>query len=199
MKRQWKPPSQSWRTFLANHLEIIAAIDFFAVHTATFRILYVFVVIEHGRRCVVHFNVTSNSTAQWAAQQILEAFPFDIAPRYLVRDNDGIYGPAFRGCVRSLYIKGVPTAPRSPCQNTIAERIIGTLRREVLKHVIVLNERHLRRLLKEYVDYYHRSRTHLSLDKDPPEPRDIESGTTGNVVPFPVLAGLHHRYSRVAA
>ena len=199
MKRHWKPPSQSWRTFLANHSEVIAAIDFFTVHTATFRILYVFVVIEHGRRRVVHFNVTSSPTAQWTAQQIVEAFPFDTAPRYLVRDNDGIYGAAFRRRVRSLHIKDVPTTPRSPWQNPIAERIIGTLRRECLNHVIVSNERHLRRLLKEYVDYYHRSRTHLSLDKDPPEPRDIESRTNGNVVSFPVLGGLHHRYSRVAA
>jgi len=205
MKRHWKPPSQSWRTFLAgrtflaNHAEVIAAIDFFTVHTATFRILYVFVVIEHGRRCVVHFNVTSSPTAQWTGQQIVEAFPFDTAPRYLVRDNDGIYGTAFQRRVRSLHIKDVPTAPHSPWQNPIAERIIGTLRRECLNHVIVSNERHLRRLLKEYVDYHHRSRTHLSLDKDPPEPRDIESRTNGNVVSFPMLGGLHHRYSRVAA
>jgi putative transposase len=152
-----------------------------------------------GRRRVVHFNVTSNPTAQWTAQQIVEAFPFDTAPRYLVRDNDGIYGAAFRRRIRSLDIEDVPTAPRSPWQNPIAERIIGTLRRECLNHVIVLNERHLRRLLKEYVDYYHWSRTHLSLGKNPPEPRDIEPSTSGNIVLFPVLGGLHHRYSRLAA
>jgi transposase InsO family protein len=143
--------------------------------------------------------VTSNPTAQWTAQQIVEAFPFDTAPRYLVRDNDGIYGAAFRRRIRSLDIEDVPTAPRSPWQNPIAERIIGTLRRECLNHVIVLNERHLRRLLKEYVDYYHWSRTHLSLGKNPPEPRDIEPSTSGNIVSFPVLGGLHHRYSRLAA
>jgi putative transposase len=159
----------------------------------------VFVVIEHGRQCIVHFNATSNPTSQWTAQQIVEAFSFDTAPHYLVRDNDGIYGATFRRRVRSLGTKDVPTAPRSPSQNPIAERIIGTLRRECLNHVIVLNEGHPPCLLKEYVGYYHRSRTHLSLSRDPPEPRDIGSRTNGNVVSSPVLGGLHHRYSPVAA
>jgi putative transposase len=134
-----------------------------------------FVVIEHGRRCVGRFNVTSNPTAQWTAQQVVEAFPFDAAPRCLVRDNDGIYGAAFRGRIKPLSIRDIPTAPRLPWQNHIAERIIGTLRRECLNHVIVLNEPHLPRLFKEYVDYSHRSRTQLWLDKDPPESRDVES------------------------
>ena len=199
MKRHRKPPSQSWRTFLVNHAEVIAAIDFFTVPTASFRVLYVFIVIEHSRRCIVHFNVTAHPSAQWTAQQIIEAFPFDTAPRYLLRDNDGIYGACFQRRIASMGIKDLPTAPRSPWQNPIAERVIGTLRRECLDHVIVLSEGHLRRLIKEYLGYYHQSRNHLSLNKDAPIPRAIESRSDGNIVAFPVLEGLHHRYTRMAA
>ena len=197
MKRRRKPPSQSWRTFLANHAEAIAAIDFFTVPTVTFRILYVFIVLEHARRRIVHFNVVTHPTVQWTSQQIIEAFPFDTAPRHLLRDNDGIYGTVFQRRIVSMGIDDVPTAPRSPWQNPFAERVIGSIRRECLDHVIVLNEGHLRRLLKEYLSYYHRSRTHLSLAKDPPMSRPTESRDDGKIVAFPVLGGLS--YTRMAA
>ena len=199
MRRHRGPPSQSWRTFLANHAEFVAAIDFFTVPTAAFQILYVFIVIEHQRRRIVHLNVTPNPTATWTAQQLLEAFPFDTAPRYLLRDNDGVYGAIVKRRIAAMGIMDMPSAPRSPWQNAVAERVIGSLRRECLDHVIVLNEAHLRRLLKEYLSYYHCSRNHLSLHKDPPNPRAIESRTDGNVVALPVLGGLHHRYVRQAA
>ena len=199
MKRYRRPPSQSWRTFLANHTEAIAAVDFFTVPTITFRILYVFIVLEHARRRIVHFNVVTHPTAQWTSQQIIEAFPFDSAPRYLLRDNDGIYGTIFKRRIETMGISDVPTAPRSPWQNPFAERVIGSIRRECLDHVIVLNERHLRRLLNEYFGYYDRSRTHLSLAKDPPVSRPIDSRDDGKIVSFPILGGLHHRYIRMAA
>jgi putative transposase len=169
MVHQQKPPSQAWRAFLENHAEGMAGIDFFTVPTATFRILYVFIVLSHDRRQVVHFNVTEHPTGQWTAQQLLEAFPFDSAPRYLLRDRDAIYGEAVRRRIKSLGIEEVVSAPRSPWQNPFVERIIGSIRRDCLDHVIVLNERHLRRTLREYVSYYHTCRTHLSLNKDPPE------------------------------
>ena len=131
--------------------------------TATFRVLYVFVVLSLDRRRVVHFNVTANPSAQWTAQQVVEAFPYDSAPKYLVRDNDGIYGDVFKARVKNLGITGIPIAPRSPWQNPYAERLIGSIRRECLDHVIVLNEAHLKRILTGYFDYYNLSRTHLAL------------------------------------
>jgi len=199
MKKCRKPPSQSWRAFLVNHADSIAAVDFFTVPTVTFRVLYVFIVIEHARRRIVHFNLTAHPTEQWAAQQFTEAFPFDSAPRYLIRDNDAIYGELFLRRVKSLGIKDCPIAPRSPWQTPYAERVIGSIRRECLDHVIVLNERHARRLLKEYVGYYHSARNHLSLNKDPPTSRAIEPPDAGNIIAFPVLGGLHHRCTRIAA
>ncbi len=165
--RPQNPPSQTWRTFLDNHIKDIVAVDFFTVPTTTFRILFTFVVLRHDRRQVVHFNVTAYPTAEWTAQQIIEAFPFDEAPRFLIRDRDGIYGHAFRKRVESLGIEQVLIAPRSPWQNPYAERMIGSIRRECLDHVIVLNERHLRRILRDYFEYYHESRTHLSLAQTP--------------------------------
>src|SRR3989440_11500148 len=153
----------SWRTFLQNHLTDLVSIDFFVVPTATFRVLYVFVVLLHHRRQVVHFNVTDSPTAAWTAQQIVEAFPDDSAPRYLLRDRDGIYGGQFRRRVSGMGIAEVLTAPRSPWQNPFAERVIGTIRRELLDPVIVLNEEHLRRRLHSYLRYYHGSRTHPPL------------------------------------
>ena len=165
MVRQKKPPSQTWRTFFENHADCIAGIDFFTVPTATFRILYVFIVLSHDRRQVVHFNVTKHPTAQWTAQQLVEAFPFDSVPRYLLRDRDAVYGKVVQRRIKSLGIEEVVTAPRSPWQNPYAERIIGSIRRDCLDHVIVLNERHLRRILREYLSYYHTCRTHLSLNK----------------------------------
>ena len=199
MARHRKPPSQTWRTFIENHADCLAAIDFFIVPTATFRVLYVFIVLSQDRRQIVHFNVTAHPSAQWTAQQIVEAFPFDTAPRYLLRDRDGVYGKTVQRRINSLAIEEVITAPRSPWQNPFAERVIGSIRRECLDHVIVLNEQHLSRILREYSSYYHSCRTHLSLNKDPPEPRLVESPESGNVVAFPRVGGLHHRYGRMAA
>ncbi len=199
MARQQKPPSQTWRTFLENHADCLAGIDFFTVPTATFRILYVFIVLSHDRRHIMHFNVTAHPTAQWTAQQLVEAFPFNSAPRYLLHDRDAIYGEKVHRRIRSLGIEEVVTAPRSPWQNPFCERVIGSIRRDCLDHVIVINERHLRRILREYVDYYHTCRTHLSLNKDPPEPRIVEPPKLGKIVAFPHVGGLHHRYGRIAA
>jgi transposase InsO family protein len=153
MIRHRKPPSQTWRTFLDNHVSELVSVDFFTVPTATFRVLYVFVVLRHERREIVHFNATYHPTAEWTAQQIVEAFPFDSAPRYLLHDRDSIYGKRFRTRVKSLGIEEVVTAPRSPWQNPYVERIIGSIRRECLNHVIIFNERHLRKVLKSYAKY----------------------------------------------
>ena len=174
-------------------------IDFFTVPTATFRILYVFLVLAHKRRRVVHFNVTDAPGAQWTAQQMVEAFPEDTAPEYMIRDRDGIYGDYFRRRVQGLGIEEVLTAPRSPWQNPYVERLVGSIRRECLDHVIVLNERHLLQILKSYFAYYHRSRTHLSLGKDAPEPRAVHPPSMGQIVELPEVGGLHHRYERRAA
>ena len=173
MARQQKPPSQTWRTFLENHADCIAGIDFFTVPSATFRLLYVFIVLSHDRRQIVHFNVTAHPTARWTAQQLVEAFPFESAPRYLLRDRDAIFGEKVQRRINSMGIEEVVTAPRSPWQNPFCERVIGSVRRECLDHVIVLNERHLLRILREYFSYYHTCRTHMSLNKDPPETRAI--------------------------
>ncbi len=199
MPRRPKPPSQSWRTFLNNHLADLVSVDFFVVPTATFRVLYVFVVLLHHRRQVVHFNVTDSPTAAWTAQQLVEAFPDDSAPRYILRDRDGIYGGEFRRRVTGMRIVEVLTAPRSPWQNPFVERVIGTIRRELLDHVIVLNEGHLRRRLRSYLRYYHSSRRHLALEKDAPEPRAVEPPEQGRVVALSQVGGLHHRYIRRAA
>ena len=199
MPRRRGPPSQSWRTFLSNHVADLVAVDFFVVPTATFRILFVFVVLLHHRRQVVHFNVTSAPTSAWTAQQILEAFPEDSAPRYLIRDRDAVYGDTFRRRVEGMGIAEVLTAARSPWQNPYAERMIGTIRRDLLDHVIVLGEEHLRRQLHRYLRYYHGARTHLSLAKDAPEPRPVEPPEHGSVVAVPEVGGLHHRYARRAA
>ena len=198
MIRRRKPPSQTWRTFLDNHVRDLASIDFFTVPTATFRILYVFLVLRHERRQIVHFNVTAHPTARWTAQQLLEAFPFDTAPRYLLRDRDAIYGDRFRRRVRNLGVKEVMIAPSSPWQSPYVERLIGSIRRECLDHVIVINERHLKRLLSSYFTYYHRARTHLSLDKQSPDPRPVQPPDQGKVIAFPHVGGLHHEYRRAA-
>ncbi|MCZ6836070.1 MAG: integrase core domain-containing protein [Planctomycetota bacterium] len=196
--RSSKPPSQTWRSFLNNHANDIAAIDFFTVPRFTFRVLYCFIVLRHDRRTIVHFNVTEHPTAAWTAQQIIEAFPFDEAPKYLIRDRDGIYGNQVRSRIKHLGIMEVVTSPRSPWQNPFAERVIGSIRRECLDHVIVLNEAHLIRILSEYIDYYHTVRPHQSLDHNAPFPRIIESPDNGRVVAEPILGGLHHRYRRAA-
>ncbi|MGB5495464.1 MAG: integrase core domain-containing protein [Sedimenticolaceae bacterium] len=199
MARHPKPPSQTWRTFLENHVADLASMDFFTIPTATFRILYVFIVLRHDRREIVHFNVTEHPTAQWTAQQIVEAFPFDTAPGYLLHDRDSIYRDAVRRRIKSLGIDEVITARRSPWQNPFVERVIGSIRRDCLNHVIVLNERHLRRILGDYFGYYHCCRTHLSLSKDSPKPRTIHPPDSGKVTALPLVGGLHHRYGRLAA
>ena len=199
MPRRPKPPSQTWRTVLQNHVADLVSVDFFVVPTAAFRVLYVFVVLLHHRRQVVHFTVTDSPTAAWTAQQIVEAFPDQEAPRYLLRDRDSIYGGEFRRRVQGIGIAEVLAAARSPWQNPFAERVIGTIRRELLDHVIVLNAGHLRRRLRSYLSYYHVSRTHLALEKDAPEPRAVEPPGHGQVVALPQVGGLHHRYVRRAA
>ena len=169
------------------------------VVTATFRLLYALIVLGHDRRKVIHFDVTENPTQDWLARQMTEAFPWDTAPSYLLRDRDASYGQSFRNRVKAMGIKEVVTAPRSPWQNPYVERIIGSIGRECLNHVIISDERHLRRVLSSYFQYYHESRTHLSLNKDCPEPRPIHPPTAGKVIAFPEVGGLHHRYERRAA
>ena len=197
--RPRKPPSQTWRTFLDNHVGSLASIDFLTVPTATFRVLYVLFVLSQDRRRALHFNITEFPSAHWTGQQIIEAFPEDTAPRYMIRDRDGIHGEQFRRRVKSMGIEEVLTAPRSPWQNPYAERLVGSVRRECLAHVIVLGERHLHRILRSYFAYYHRSRTHLSLGKDAPESRAVQPVAMGKVVALPEVGGLHHRYVRLAA
>ena len=158
-----------------------------------------FIVLRHDRREIVHFNVTEHPTAQWTTQQILEAFPFDTAPRYLLRDRDAIYGKTVQQRIKSLAIEDALSAHRSPWQNPFVERVIGSIRRDCLDHVIVLNERRLRRILSEHFSYYHTCRTQLSLSKDSPKPRTVEAPDLGKVTAFPFVGGLHHRYGRLAA
>src|ERR1700731_599094 len=191
-----KPPSQTWRTFLENHAKQLVSVDFFTVPTIRFQILYVFLVLAHDRRRILHFNVTAHPTAEWTGQQLREAFPFDQLPRYLLRDRDAIFGNAFRKDVKAMGIKEVLSAPRSPWQRAYVERVIGTLRRECLDHMIVLNEASLYRHVKSFLAYYHESRTHLSLAKDTPEPRPVHRPELGAVIAIPQVGGLHHRYER---
>ena len=197
--RSRRPPSQTWRTFLKNHVSQLVSVDFFTVPTIRFHVLYVFLVLAHDRRRIIHFNVTSHPTAEWTGQQLREAFPFDQFPRYLLRDRDAIFGNDFGEQVRDMGIEEVLSTPRSPWQRAYVERVIGSIRRECLDHVIVLHENSLRRTLGSYFDYYHRSRTHLSLGKDSPEPRPIQPPGMGPVVAVPQVGGLHHRYERRAA
>ena len=199
MVRRRKPPSPSWRAFLNNHVKDLVSTDFFTVPTATFKVLFVLVILAHERIRIIHFNVTESPSAKWTAQQIVEAFPWDTAPRYLLRDRDGIYGHEFTTRVVHMEIEEVKAAPRSPWQNPYVERLIGTLRRDCIDHLIVVGKTHLRRVLRDYLAYYHGCRTHLSLEKDSPEPRKVESPDQGKIVEFPMVGGLHHRYSRLAA
>ena len=196
--RRRKPRIQTWRTFLDNHARDIVAVDFFTVPTATFRILFAFVVMRHDRRHIVHFNVTTHPTAAWTAQQIIEAFPLDQAPRFLIRDRDSIYGEYFRERVKHMGIEQVVIAYRSPWQSPYVERLIGSIRRECLNQVIVLSERHLRSILRNYSDYYHHVRAHLSLDRNSPIPREVELPERGKVYSIPMVGGLHHHYRRAA-
>src|SRR6266851_125686 len=188
----WRPkvPSPTWRSYLRNHLPDIAAIDMLVVATATFRLLYALIVLSLDRRRVVHFEVTQNPTQVWLSGQMTEAFPWDTAPRYLLRDRDKSYGPAFRHRVRAMGITEVITAPRSPWQNPYAERLIGSIRRECLDHVIIFNEHHLRRILQSYFRYYHRKRTHLSVAKDAPDTRPVQLPAMGTVIEIAEVGGL---------
>ena len=196
MPRRTKPPSQTWRTFLKNHMDVTCAIDFFTVPTASFRILFVLVVMKHSRREIVHFNVTEHPCAEWTAQQIVEAFPWQSAPRYLLRDRDKIFAPHFRKRVKGMQIEEVITARKSPWQNPYLERFIGSVRADCLNRMIILNERHLKRIISGYLDYYHQDRTHLGLEKDTPATRTVYERATGSakVIAFPRIGGLHHRY-----
>jgi putative transposase len=193
-----KPPSQTWRTFLENHAGCLGSCACFTVPTATFRVLYCFVLLAHERRTVVHFHVTAHPSAEWVSGQIRQAFPFDTAPRFLLHDRDGCYGDAFRRAVASLGIEAVVTAPRSPWQSPYVARLIGSIRRECLDHVIVLNERHLIRILAPYFSSYHLCRPHLSRDRNAPVPRDLESAERGRVISIPPVGGLHQRSTRCA-
>jgi putative transposase len=199
MKRAPRDPESAkrWLTFLRNHREAIAAMDFFAVPTITFGMIYCFFVISHDRRHILHFNVTKHPTSLWVVQQLREAFPFGSAPRFLIFDRDGKYGLDVPAAVRSLNMRPVRTSFESPWQNGVAERWVESCRRDLLDHIIAVNERHLKRLLWEYVRYYHEDRTHLGLKKETPENR-IPSQGIGRVVSSARLGGLHHRYHRAA-
>jgi transposase InsO family protein len=195
MVKRWGPPSQGWLTFLRNHAPDIAAMDLFVVPTIGFDLLYAFVIVRLDRRHLVWINVTANPTAEWVARQITEAFPWDEAPQYLIRDRDRIYGIIVTRRLRAMGIRDKPTAPVSPWQNGFAERLIGSIRRECVDHIIVLGEVHLRRILRSYADYYNGVRTHRSLNKDAPVFRLVQR--TGSIKPFPILGGLHHHYVRI--
>jgi len=194
-----RPPDpgrrHSWMTFLRNHQDAIAAMDFCIVPTVSFQLLYVWLVIDHGRRRLIHFNVTSNPSASWVIQQLREAFPSDRVPRFLLLDRDSIFSMEVLAAIRSFGIDPVRTAYRSPWQSAIAERWVGTCRRELLDHVIVFGERHLRRLLVDYVAYYNAERGHARLG-DSPRGRPIETrpSPAARVIALPRAGGLHHRY-----
>ena len=198
MPRRDKPPSQPWRTFLANHVGPIMAADFFVVPTVTYRLLFVLVILAHDRRRVVHVAVTAHPTAEWTAQQLREAFPWDEAPRFLLHDRDHTFD-GLPAAARAMGIRDLRTAPHSPWQNAYIERFIGSVRRECLDHVIVCSASGLRRVLRAYVEYYLHSRTHLSLDKDAPVSRPVAPPADGGIVAIPQVGGLHHRYERRAA
>jgi hypothetical protein len=195
MPRRQTRPSQSWRTFLRNHLHSTVAVDFFAVPTLTYRILFVFVVLAHARRRILHLNVTRHPTSTWARQQLRETFSDHATARFLLHDGDATFDRA----VDAFGLTSVRTAPSSPWQNPYVERVIGSIRRECLDHVVVFNERHLRRVLRSYLAYYHGSRTHLALGKDTPEARGVDPVGAGRIVARPEVGGLHHRYERRAA
>jgi transposase InsO family protein len=177
----------------------MVSVDFFVVPTIRFQILYVFLVLAHDRRRILHFAVTAHPSAEWTAQQLREAFPWDTVPRYLLRDRDPIFGAEFVEQVKAMGIKQVLSAPRSPWQRAYVERVIGTIRRECLDHVIAFGERSLYRHFQNFMVYYHQSRTDLALQKDSPEPRATQTPATGPIVAVAVLGGLHHRYERQAA
>src|ERR1700676_3529013 len=195
MVKRCGPPSQGWLTFLRNHAPSIAAMDLFVVRTVGFDLLYALVIVRLDRRDLVWINVTTNPTAEWVARQITEAFPWDGAPGYMIRDRDRIYGTVVTRRLRAMRIRDKPIAPASPWQNGVVERLIGSIRRECVDHIIVLGEAHLRRILKSYARYYNETRTHLALDKDAPLSRTVKRA--GRILCRPVLGGLHHEYIRI--
>jgi len=195
MARSGTPRSQNWKTFLRNHAQAIAAIDLCLVPTLSFDLLFAFLVLGHGRRQLLWFEVTRHPTAEWLARQITEAFPWSSAPVYLVRDNDRAYGHVFTSRVRAMGIRDRPISLASPWQNGCAERLIGTLRRECVDQVVIFSEMHLRRILSAYAAYYNQARTHLALQKDAPFYRAVQR--SGAIVAIPILAGLHHQYVRI--
>jgi len=198
-KHRNRGDGQGWMNFLRNHLNVTVACDFFVVPTVTFKLLYAFVILSHDRRRIVHVAVTPHPTAAWTACQVKEAFPGGEEPRYLLRDNDSIYGEDFARTIEAMGIEQIRTSHRSPWENPYCERVIGTLRRECTDHIIALGERHLQRVLREYVDgYYNTARTHLSLDGNAPIPRTRESAPAVELQSTPVLGGLHHRYTPAA-
>jgi transposase InsO family protein len=194
MARRRMPPSQGWRTFLRNHADGIASMDLFLVPTISFRLLYGFLILRHSRREFLWLGVTAHPNAEWIARQLTEAYGWQQAPRYIVRDRDRVYGGVFARRLRAMGIRDRPIAPRSPWQNGCAERLIGSIRRDCLDHVVVFGERHLRHLLKSYQKYYNEARTHLSLQKDAPIPRAVQ--TVGQTLAVPILGELHHQYIR---
>lgn len=198
VKRKGRP-TQNWKTFLKNHLGEIAAIDFLTVPTVTFKTLYVFVVLSLDRRRVVHFHVTTHPTSDWTAMQLIQAFPFESAPKYLIRDRDGIYGERVQESIRLLGMKEKVISARSPWQNGYCERVVGTIKRECLNHTIIFSESHARRVLKKYFEYYHDDRTHLGLEKETPGHRVVESVGLGPVKRELKVGGLHSRYYRDVA
>ena len=195
MVRRWGPPSQGWRAFLRNHAPHIAAMDLFVVPTISFDLLYAFVIVRLDRRALISINVTRHPTAEWIARQITEAFPWNEAPRYLIRDRDNVFGAIVTRRLRAMGIRDKPIAPASPWQNACAERLIGSIRRECVDHLIVLGEAHLRRILQSYARYYNEIRTHRSLNKDAPISRTVQR--IGIVKSHAILGGLHHHYVRI--
>ena len=195
MARTSDPPSQSWRTFVRNHAPQIAAMDLFVVPTIGFNLLYALVMVRLARRDLVWINVTAHPTAEWIAQQITEAFPWNEAPRYLIRDRDGVYGPVVRRRLRAMGIRDKPISAGSPWQNCFAERLIGSIRRECVDHVVALGEQHLRRVLRSYANYDNGTRTHRSLNKDAPIPRPVQR--IGRIASHALVGGLHHQYLRI--
>src|ERR1700738_1474115 len=196
MARQRKPPSQGWKTFLRNHADGLASMDLFVVPTLSFRLLYGLLILWHGRRRILWLGVTAHPSAEWVARQLTEACGWEWNPSYIVRDRDGVYGEIFTRRLRAMGIRDRPTAPRSPWQNGHTERLIGSIRRECLDHVLILGEAHLCQILRAYADYYNRIRTHLSLEKDAPLGRPVRA--IGSLAAVPLLGGLHHEYARMA-
>ena len=193
------PEGQKWTTFLKNHVDSIVAVDFFQVPTATFRLLYVFIVMTHDRRRVHHFNVTESPTAFWSGQQIVNTFSFTTPSKYLLRDRDAIYGKEFSSRVINMNMEELKIAPRSPWQSPYVERLIGSIRRECLDHMIIFNASQLCRVLSRYFDYYHKIRPHKSLEDDAPDKREAKDNLDEKIIAIPVLGGLHHHYTRRAA